>query len=134
MVLNFKKLMVTVFGREKMMQETTIGHPVVSVMPLAKPDSFLDEVLITEQGERQLREISEERQREIIRNVALLSLGRFLRVVGVSGAQQNIISTDLSLCPVYSLQDLTSLVVIDLSRQGSSGLLSVPRLRLRLSC
>ena len=66
-VLDFKRLTITVFGKEKMMQETTIGHPVIPVMPVDNPEPFLDEVLITGTGERQLREISEEKQREIIR-------------------------------------------------------------------
>ena len=38
------------------------------------------------------------------------------------------------MCPAYSLQDLTVLVVINLSRQGSGGLLSVPGLLLPLGC
>ena len=67
MVLDFKKLTVTAFGRERMMRETVIGHPVVSIMPVENPEPFLDEVLITEGGQRQLREVSEERQRKIIR-------------------------------------------------------------------
>ena len=69
MILNFVNMEVTVFGKKRAMQETTIGHPIISVMPEGKPEPFQSQVLVTEtsqDGEEKVRKLSDKEQVKII--------------------------------------------------------------------
>lgn len=54
MILDFSEMMVTVFGVRRAMMETTIGHPIISVLPTRKADPFQCEILMTESEERSI--------------------------------------------------------------------------------
>ena len=69
MILNFVDMEVTVFGKKRAMQETTIGHPIISVMPEGKPEPFQSQVLVMEtsqDGEEKVRKLSDKEQIKII--------------------------------------------------------------------
>ena len=73
-VLDFVEMTTTAFGVKRAMRETTIGHPIISVMPAAGPRPFIREpaevqVLLTEDEKQSKKEISVKEQKKIIHKV-----------------------------------------------------------------
>ena len=69
--LDFCDFKTTVFGITKNMEETTIGHPIIKVIPTGSPDLFQDVVLTAEvkQGKVGWKSLTWEEQKKIIHRV-----------------------------------------------------------------
>ena len=89
MVLDMAERKTTVFGVTRKMEETSLGHPIVSVIP-TKPDPFAEDILFTQESsnlmqikslaemepevwltqlQKKARDIPEDQQRKMIRKV-----------------------------------------------------------------
>ena len=68
-ILDFVNMEITAFGKKRIMRETTIGHPIVDVVPGPGPEPFQSQVLVTEikeDGSEKTRKLSDEEQAKVI--------------------------------------------------------------------
>ena len=67
MIINLKERTLEAFGRKKNLVESSIGHPIVKVVPVERDPIIRDEVLVMAEADDV--EMSEEEQRKDIRKL-----------------------------------------------------------------